>query len=102
MAEPKLSIKQMKESIREAGLPTADLLERGDIDARYAEAVARLAEAEQLKTGERLAKRPRTEPAERDWRATLGAHDLGAPLHRRRRSARGLGVARGRARCMPR
>ena len=27
-AEPKLSIKQMKESIREAGLPTADLLER--------------------------------------------------------------------------
>ena len=71
MAEPKLSIKQMKESIREAGLPTADLLERGDIDARYAEAVARLAEAEQLKTGERLAKRPRTEPAERDWRATL-------------------------------
>ena len=42
MAEPKLSIKQMKESIREAGLPTADLLERADIDARYAEAVARL------------------------------------------------------------
>ena len=41
-AEPKLSIKQMKESIREAGLPTADLLERADIDARYAEAVARL------------------------------------------------------------
>ena len=71
MAEPKLSIKQMKESIREAGLPTADLLERADIDARYAEAVARLAEAEQLKTGEKLAKRARTEPAERDWRATL-------------------------------
>ena len=71
MAEPKLSIKQMKESIREAGLPTADLLERGDIDARYAEAVARLAEAEQLKTGEKLAKRARTEPAERDWRAKL-------------------------------
>ena len=40
-AEPKLSIKQMKESIREAGLPTADLLERSDIDARYADAVAR-------------------------------------------------------------
>ena len=71
MAEPKLSIKQMKESIREAGLPTADLLERADIDARYAEAVARLAEAEQLKTGEKPAKRARTEPAERDWRATL-------------------------------
>ena len=71
MAEPKLSIKQMKESIREAGLPTADLLERGDIDARYAEAVARLAEAEQLKTGEKPAKRARAEPAERDWRATL-------------------------------
>ena len=47
-AEPKLSIKQMKESIRAAGLPTADLLERADIDARYAEAVGRLAEAEQL------------------------------------------------------
>ena len=43
-AEPKLSIKQMKESIREAGLPTADLLERADIDARYAEAVAHLAD----------------------------------------------------------
>ena len=41
-AEPKLSIKQMKESIRAAGLPTADLLERADIDARYAEAVGRL------------------------------------------------------------
>ena len=50
-AEPKLSIKQMKESIRAAGLPTADLLERADIDARYAEAVGRLAEAEQLKGG---------------------------------------------------
>ena len=49
-AEPKLSIKQMKEKIREAGLPTADLLERADIDARYAEAVSRLAEAEQLNT----------------------------------------------------
>ena len=43
MAEPKLSIKQMKESIREAGLPTADLLERADIDARYADAVSRTA-----------------------------------------------------------
>ena len=42
-AEPKLSIKQMKESIREAGLPTADLLERADIDARYADAVSRTA-----------------------------------------------------------
>ena len=73
MAEPKLSIKQMKESIRAAGLPTADLLERADIDARYAEAVGRLAEAEQLKTGEKLAKRARTEPAERDWRATAWA-----------------------------
>ena len=71
MVEPKLSIKQMKEKIREAGLPTADLLERADIDARYAEAVARLAEAEQLKTGEKPAKRARTEPAERDWRTTL-------------------------------
>ena len=55
MAEPKLSIKQMKESIREAGLPTADLLERGDIDARYAEAVARLAEADRQRKRSRSA-----------------------------------------------
>ena len=83
MAEPKLSIKQMKESIREAGLPTADLLERGDIDARYAEAVSRLAEAEQLKTGEKLAKRARTEPA--DWRAATSPTTIRARPGRRPR-----------------
>ena len=76
--EPKTSIKQMKETIKEAGLSTADLLERPHVQARYTEAVARLAEAEQLKTGDNFAKRACTsklgKPAgreSRDWRATL-------------------------------
>ena len=44
------SIKEMKAAITRAGLPTVDLLERPDVDARYAEALARLAEAERLRT----------------------------------------------------
>ena len=48
--EPKPSIKTMKEIIRSAGLATADLFDRADIEARYAEAMARLDEAERLKT----------------------------------------------------
>ncbi len=49
-AEPtKVSVKTMKETIRSAGLPTADLLEKRDIEARYAEALTRLDEAERLK-----------------------------------------------------
>ena len=47
--EPKPSIKTMKEIIRSAGLTTADLFDRADIEARYAEAMARLDEAERLK-----------------------------------------------------
>ena len=47
--EPKPSIKTMKEIIRSAGLATADLFDRADIEARYAEAMARLDEAERLK-----------------------------------------------------
>jgi len=47
--ERKVSIKAMKEIIRRAGLPTADLLEKHDVEARYAQAEARLAEAERLK-----------------------------------------------------
>ena len=47
--EPKPSIKTMKEIIRSAGLATADLYDRADIEARYAEALARLDEAERLK-----------------------------------------------------
>ena len=46
-AEPtKVSVKTMKETIRSAGLPTADLLEKRDIEARYAEALTRLEERE--------------------------------------------------------
>ena len=47
--EQKVSVKTMKEIIRSAGLATADLFDRADIEARYAEAMARLDEAERLK-----------------------------------------------------
>ena len=47
--EQKVSLKTMKEIIRSAGLATADLFDRADIEARYAEAMARLDEAERLK-----------------------------------------------------
>ena len=39
----KVSMKTMKEVIRSAGLGVADLLERSDVEARYAQAQARLA-----------------------------------------------------------
>ena len=48
--EQKVSVKTMKETIRSAGLATADLLEKRDIEARYAEALTRLDEAERLKS----------------------------------------------------
>ena len=41
--ETKVSIKTMKEIIRSAGLATADLLEKRDIEARYKQAQALLA-----------------------------------------------------------
>ena len=44
--EQKVSVKTMKETIRSAGLPTADLMEKRDIEARYAEALTRLEERE--------------------------------------------------------
>ena len=40
---PSPSIKEMKAAIRQAGLRVADLLERSDVEARYAQAQARLA-----------------------------------------------------------
>ena len=43
------SIKEMKATITRAGLPTADLLERADVEARYGQAQSRLAEAERLR-----------------------------------------------------
>ena len=46
--ETKVSMKTMKEIIRSAGLGVADLLERSDVEARYKQAQARLAEAERL------------------------------------------------------
>ena len=39
----------MKQTIKDAGLPTADLFERQHVEERYAQANARLAEAERLK-----------------------------------------------------
>ena len=41
--EQKVSVKTMKETIRSAGLATADLLEKCDIEARYKQAQALLA-----------------------------------------------------------
>ena len=40
--EQKVSVKTMKETIRRAGLSTADMLEKRDIEARYKQAQARL------------------------------------------------------------
>ena len=48
-ATPSLSLKTMKQTIKDAGLPTADLFERQHVEERYAQAKARLAEAERLK-----------------------------------------------------
>ena len=48
-ATPSLSLKTMKQTIKDAGLGVADLFERKDVEERYAQAKARLAEAERLK-----------------------------------------------------
>ena len=42
------SIKEMKATIKRAGLPTADLVEKPQVEERYARAVARLAEVVDL------------------------------------------------------
>ena len=42
------SIKEMKETIRKAGLATADLLERPHVEERYKKALARLAKVVDL------------------------------------------------------
>ena len=39
-----VSIKEMKETIKRAGLPTKDLIDKPGTETRYAEALARLAE----------------------------------------------------------
>ena len=46
------SIKEMKETIRKAGLATADLLERPHVEERYKKALARLAKAVDLTADE--------------------------------------------------
>ena len=58
--EPKPSIKTMKEIIRSAGLATADLFDRAGIEARYAEAMARLDEAERRSEERRVGKECRS------------------------------------------
>ena len=45
---PPPSIKEMKETIRKAGLATADLLERPHVEERYKKALARLAKVVDL------------------------------------------------------
>ena len=42
------SIKEMKATITRAGLSTADLLERADVEERYKKALARLAKVVDL------------------------------------------------------
>ena len=48
-ATPTPSVAEMKATIRQAGLGTEDLCERSDVEERYAQAKARLAEAARLK-----------------------------------------------------
>ncbi len=63
-----LSLKTMKQTIKDAGLGVADLFERQHVEERYAQAKARLAEAERLKRRSRDAdgapapKAPRVAP----------------------------------------
>ena len=58
------SIKEMKATITRAGLPTADLLERADVEARYAEAQARLVEADRLRASRAPTPPPPRPPSE--------------------------------------
>ena len=62
----KVSIKTMKEVIRSAGLATADLLEKRDIEARYKQAQARLEEAERLEREKNQPKKRRQIPESSD------------------------------------
>ena len=79
----------MKQTIKDAGLPTADLVERKDVEERYAQAKARLAEAERLKRRSRDGDgAPRPSPrASRRRRGRRGrasrARDDGAAATRR-------------------
>ena len=58
-----VSIKEMKQAIREAGLGVADLLEKSDVEARYAEALARLAERAERDAAAARARRVTLAPA---------------------------------------
>ncbi len=58
------SIKEMKATITRGGLPTADLLERADVEARYAEAQARLVEADRLRASRAPTPPPPRPPGE--------------------------------------
>ena len=83
-----LSLKTMKQTIKDAGLPTADLIERKDVEERYAQAKARLAEAERLKRRSRdddgapAPKSPRVTPPPRPPRPSQPrARRLAQPPH---------------------
>ena len=66
------SIKEMKATITRAGLPTADLLERADVEARYAQAKERLDEADRLR-----ASRAPTPPPPKAKTVAVFASELG-------------------------
>ena len=87
-ATPSLSLKTMKQTIKDAGLPTADLFERQHVEERYAQAKARLAEAERLKRRSRdddgapAPKSPRVTPPPRPPRPSQPrARRLAQPPH---------------------
>ena len=66
-ATPRKSVKEMKATITRAGLPTSDLVERADVEARHAAALDRLAEAENASGGDAaLARRVAAREKERE------------------------------------
>ena len=104
---PSLSLKTMKQTIKDAGLGTVDLVERKDVEERYAQAKARLAEAERLKRRSRdddgapapkaprvrrRGRRGRAGRARDGWHQNATRRDDGAAHGRARRPQRHGGV----------
>ena len=88
-----LSLKTMKQTIKDAGLPTADLIERKDVEERYAQAKARLAGPATAPVARRRRRAraqvparhatatPRPNPAARDAAATRRGNGASTGVH---------------------
>ena len=76
-ATPSLSLKAMKQAIKDAGPPTADLCERQHVEERYAQAKARLAEPSGSRRS-RAANGARQGPARHAAAATAAATEPAA------------------------